>query len=80
MPHSGTTQNAFIRINTRAPEAVQSPISIQSNFWSARTAPSLDSDLLVPEQISYRIQIWIRVYRLYVGFGIALGKTWRSAW
>jgi hypothetical protein len=29
--------------------------------------------------ISYWIQIWLRVYRLQAGFGIAVGETERSA-
>jgi hypothetical protein len=81
MPHSGRVPTVFTRINTWVPRALQSPTFELVEFLvGARMGPSFDSALLVHGQINYWIQMWIGVYILLVGFGIAKGQEWRSWW
>jgi hypothetical protein len=80
MLHSERALNVFAQISTRISRAFKSPTFKSIYFLvGARNRPSFDSALLVSGQISYWIQMWLRVYKFHIGFGIAEDQTWRAA-
>jgi hypothetical protein len=68
MPHSWRVLTVFTRISTRVLRGPQSPtFELIESLIGVQIGLSFDSSLLVRGHISYWIQMWVGVYRLFLG-------------